>query len=645
MMKRLLYLILILCAFSGAAHAQCSGSGITWSCAAGSTQAQVQTALNAASNGATLTFANGAYTWTSGHIGFSNANGAALLCATVRGCIVTSSGNAVIGWAQFACGTNTQAYRISGFVFNDSSAGRTIWGPYAGSSGTTGSPCVYTNIRIDHNTFNLAAMGTAISFADQTSHFYAFGDIDDNILNAPQNAMLVDVITALISPTMPNALGTANNLFIETNTINITTMNNPGESCIDGVGSARFVVRFNVVTNCLWATHGVSQAGAGGPESIEFYGNTTVGNGGVTDPTFTPGYRMFHSQGNSLFMAFNNVFTPAAMPYSNSVIEMLNYRDYPNGVDGGLPPDAAQCDGTVNGPTDAPFVIDVNRSPIGTYRGYPCWRQPGRDPANQNIAPMFAWNNIFSTGGQVLLNVPDGGFGSPDYQTQHYQAGRDYYNAVSASANSSPTSPFNGSTGMGFGLLVNRPATGTANSENSFGHGVAGTGYFATDVGVLGTLYEWTGSSWVATYAPYPYPFVPGGGGTPIVTVSPTSFTWPIAIAVGGDSVIETITVANSSSATGNAVINLPFNTTDPSQFTITGNRCATVFGGTLTPGQNCGIDIQFSPLSATSPPTPLTASLPLTISGTLYTIPLAGSGTITVGVPPTPSLFAAVAH
>ena len=77
--------------------------------------------------------------------------------------------------------------------------------------------------------------------------------------------------------------------------------------------------------------------------------------------------------------------------------------------------------------------------------------------------PIYVWNNFWSdTLAQVPLNFDDIG-GSPDYFLLHVVPNRDYFNAVSASAQSSTTSPFNGTTGMGFGTLANRPTTCTAN--------------------------------------------------------------------------------------------------------------------------------------------------------------------------------------
>jgi hypothetical protein len=89
---------------------------------------------------------------------------------------------------------------------------------------------------------------------------------------------------------------------------------------------------------------------------------------------------------------------------------------------------------------------------------------------------------------------------------QHVLPNRDYYEAVSVNAQTSPTSPFNGATGMGYGSLANRPITCTTTSETADA-GNGGVGYFATDAGPQGTLYTCSATNtWTVHYQPYAYP-------------------------------------------------------------------------------------------------------------------------------------------
>src|SRR5262249_14972930 len=150
-------------------------------------------------------------------------------------------------------------------------------------------------------------------------------------------------------------------------------------------------------------------------------------------------YRCFHHQGSGTFVAFDNVFTAAAGK-NGEVLSMAHYRDYANSVDNGLP----ICDGTTT------FPPDGNRAPVATWRGYPCWNQPGRDAATLAYKPMYAWNNAWSdTHAEIPLATPDFG-GTPDYHPIHMVEGRDWYNAVSATEQTAPAAPFDGTKGMGF---------------------------------------------------------------------------------------------------------------------------------------------------------------------------------------------------
>jgi hypothetical protein len=90
------------------------------------------------------------------------------------------------------------------------------------------------------------------------------------------------------------------------------------------------------------------------------------------------------------------------------------------------------------------------------------------------------------------------------------QANRDYYGEVSQSAQSSSSSPFNGTSGTGYGTLAHRPSTCTT-----------GVGYWATDQGnwnssganlgqtgsQQGELFLCTATNtWTLSYTPYTYP-------------------------------------------------------------------------------------------------------------------------------------------
>jgi hypothetical protein len=118
--------------------------------------------------------------------------------------------------------------------------------------------------------------------------------------------------------------------------------------------------------------------------------------------------------------------------------------------------------------------------------GYPCRDQVGRTH-DQALAPVYEWNN-----GSVHTGTWDGGGGSSTYPginagvsiTNWLLENRDYFNF---------TTSFNGTVGVGSGLLSARPSTCTPSA-----------GYFATDTNTLYTCAS--ANIWTSYYAPYVYP-------------------------------------------------------------------------------------------------------------------------------------------
>jgi polygalacturonase len=129
---------------------------------------------------------------------------------------------------------------------------------------------------------------------------------------------------------------------------------------------------------------------------------------------------------------------------------------------------------------------------------------------NQALDPVYAWGNS----GAFVTNAGMGvGYGT------NVKANRDWYTDAmngSPTVQTSPTSPFNGTSGVGFGTLANRPTTCTAQ-----------VGYFATDQGSWntsgngfgsGVLYACTSANtWTSYYTPYTYPHPLDTVGTPAV--------------------------------------------------------------------------------------------------------------------------------
>jgi chitodextrinase len=445
----------------------CTGSGLSWNCAPGATVAQIQAAITSSSDGAIITFANGKYTWNS-HISLNNKNGITLICESVRGCDVAFSGDVLgIDATPFVV---TELIRISGFVFTGSPGSAALW--FLGDRNIN-------KLRIDNNTFRNFPSGyiaIMVGGIDSWITGYVYGVIDHNIFTGNNSFMAVKALTGKSWPI--GLAGSANNIFLEDNTATFSISPDYG-GWVDSWTATGIVVRYNNLTNVRITSHG---AGHGGPANTEWYGNT------VSSPT-TANYRNMHHQGSGEIMIFNNTITGghmALLDYRSDVTQLPNGSAGVNNV----------CDGTQTG-----VWPDGNRLPITTYRGYPCWHQPGRDN-NLTLKPVYLWGNKNESNTLASVSIESGG-----YVANHLLVNRDYYEAISATAQTSPTSPFNGTYGVGFGTFANRPTICSVGLTDSADAGNGGVGYFAIDVGSQGTLYRCASPNmWVAHYTPYTYP-------------------------------------------------------------------------------------------------------------------------------------------
>lgn len=161
------------------------------------------------------------------------------------------------------------------------------------------------------------------------------------------------------------------------------------------------------------------------------------------------------------------------------------------------------------------------------HSGYPCLDQPARGAGDlltgffpskindrtgtiaypeQAYEPIYIWNNVgsirpgwgttavsnFATEDRVMLN-------------------RDYYLPASG-IQTSPTSPFNGTVGTGWGTLANRPTTCTAGvaywaTDQGSWNNTSSNPYGVQQNGADGVLYKATATNtWTLYYEPYTYP-------------------------------------------------------------------------------------------------------------------------------------------
>jgi hypothetical protein len=485
------YAILLLTLICAPAWAACSGSGLTWTCTAGSTAANVKSAVDSSSDGATITLADGSYTW-SGPVDLVNANGVTIICESVRGCTINYTSGAF--YRDYFPSNVTNLMRISGFILNGDPGTATIW-LYGNED--------MTNLRIDNNTFQ-GQSGTTISIllGEISSTGNAYGVIDNNIFTGANNYLALKDMSGGAWST--GLKGSASNIFFEDNTITFTTNSNLGAGGLDAWKGSSVVFRYNSLTNSRYVNHSLCH---GGPVSVEVYGNT------ITSPTGDPvQYRNIHMQGSGESIVFDNTVSGS----SGGHIALQHYRSDSSQMPQGECTAAEVCDGDWTATSGNPLG-DGNRS---GQNGYPCWRQPGRD-GNAEMKPVYFFKNRNTSGTLVEVSIESGGL-----IDSHLLEDRDWFEAVSASAQSSSYSPFNGTTGVGHGTLANRPSTCTtfaAASPHSAVAGKSGVGYWATDAGGNwntsngtsddGALYVCTATNtWTLYYTPYTYPHPLRGG-------------------------------------------------------------------------------------------------------------------------------------
>jgi len=275
--------------------------------------------------------------------------------------------------------------------------------------------------------------------------------------------------------------------------------------------SGRGVWRYNTITGSSGSTesalqifwHGLATGAGRGGRAAEFYNNTFASNGNNGNAPITL------NSGTAL--AWGNTVTGG---YRNVIQLSYNFRNLAGG--GGnynYPPPPAGwgfCGSAAGGPTN----WDGNHN---TTSGYPCLGQPGRGKGDflngtnfatlvssttgtvawphEALSPIYAWNNTYTP--QFFTGTPVIGNGCSGLCTEN----TDFYQQFGNGGN---TGTFNGTVGIGQGLLSARPSTCTAGTDPMTGGAAPGVGYWATDTN---TLYVCNPTNtWTAYYTPYTYP-------------------------------------------------------------------------------------------------------------------------------------------
>jgi hypothetical protein len=279
-------------------------------------------------------------------------------------------------------------------------------------------------------------------------------------------------------------------------------------------GGGRYVCRFNVTYNMsgtgICNGHGTAWSGRNrGMRQVEAYYNTTS----CSNASCNAGTGVLSGTG----YFFSNYWINTAVQGWNTFIDIniprFDKTASPWGnCDGTEPWDHAPWSSTtacLDQPgSGAGLLYTANNPP--TMASAPgtactaagqCWPNPALDP----IYEAGETGNVPGTPGYGFIAV------ASNSQTR-LLANRDYYAEVSQLAQTSATSPFNGTTGTGYGTLANRPTTCTPY-----------VGYWATDQGSWNTsnssqegeLFICTSTNtWTMKYEPYTYPHPLTTGGT-----------------------------------------------------------------------------------------------------------------------------------
>lgn len=316
----------------------------------------------------------------------------------------------------------------------------------------------------------------------------------------------------------PTGFGSNEYLFIEDCIINGSDATTQTR-VLDGNNGAKYVVRFNdLVNSCLNEQHATGHSNDDrGSRSMEIYCNAATSTIAGVEPN-NVGVDM---QGGTALVwknSFNNTYK---ILYKFDVIRK-NDSTYSQSV---TPTGWGYAGTAFNGMGSNWDGGTFNGT--SSVDGYPCVDQPGRGQGdlisgsfpskvnsisgtirwpNQTLEPIYIWGNV----GAIVSGW--GGNTIADQSGGRVVVNRDYYYDSVAGAQVSLTSPFNGTAGMGWGTLVNRPVTCTP-----------GVAYFATDQGAWntsesnahgvqlngasGVLYKCvTANVWELYYQPYTYP-------------------------------------------------------------------------------------------------------------------------------------------
>ena len=473
--------------------------------AASCSRQDVQTAVNAANEngGDTVAIPAGSCTWTSS---VSITKPLTLQGAGQTSTVISASGTDLITLNPSVAG----AVRVTTLGFTGTN-----------SFGAIQFDGVYSSLRMDHVTFtNLSQRAVIIGYNTWSNPGAApiYGLFDHITYSNTSSVPFVLHYGVDDSWLAADDYGSPNAFYVEDSTFTFPATSNSVNSDVwDAEHGGRYVIRHNTVTNGVVMGHDTgSTPQARGQRKYEIYSNTfscTTSDCGNSAMSLRGGTGVMYDNSIAIYPnGFENAtFTEiwrlgrGSAPWNfacNAAQSRIcsSFRSFcsnpPYGPCGTYSTPGNPCDPVHEG-TGTCTNNCTQDSQCGTGNvclsfidgtdttgGYACRDQVGRGQDNtdntQRLSPVYWWNNTDSNnfGSQITtINVATS-------DTGYIQSERDYYTYMSS---------FDGTAGVGRGLLANRPATCAPL-----------TAYFATDTS---TLYQCSSANtWTAYYSAYTYP-------------------------------------------------------------------------------------------------------------------------------------------